>query len=242
MKIFNCLSKQILFVALLLQLSFVCFSQSKLTVKWGIENTRYFQEVKATREQSSAYFPKAKPNDKFYRFFKPTSAYESTLQIFFERHSKLWDKFEDQTKADSLRTKLNFVKFAKEQDPYFYGIAKSLAPQVYFDFIGETKEYVLESIDVTTIRFDEYSGGGFSDKEAWYDIELKHIPGIYNYPVDSKLRFTGSGRATLRFWSDNYYKSFGMTPSGCYMISIKFNFIVDGKKLSVSTNAFKIDV
>ena len=168
--------------------------------------------------------------------------YNDVIQIFFERHWKLWDEFKKQSSSDSSQTKLNFVKFAKDKDPYYYGIAKSLAPRLYFDFIGETKEYVLKSIEVTTISFEEYSGGGFSDNEAWYDIELKHLPGTYIYLVDSKLRFTGSGRAVLRFWSDNYYKGASMTPSGCYMISIKFNFLINGQKTSVSTGTFKIDV
>ena len=168
--------------------------------------------------------------------------YDDVLQIFSERHWKLWDKFEKQPGSDSRQTKLDFVKFAKDNDSYYYGLAKSLAPRLYFDFIGESKEYVLESIEVKTISFVEYSGGGFSDNEAWYDIELKHRPGTYIYPVDSKLRFTGSGRAVLRFWSDNYYKGAGMTPSGCYTISIKFNFLVNGQKTSISSGVFKMDV
>ena len=221
---------------------FLGLTQSKLTVKWGIENTEFFKETMATIEQSSAIFTKAKPNDKKYRFINTTSMYNDVIQIFFERHWKLWDEFKKQSSSDSSQTKLNFVKFAKDKDPYYYGIAKSLAPRLYFDFIGETKEYVLKSIEVTTISFEEYSGGGFSDNEAWYDIELKHLPGTYIYLVDSKLRFTGSGRAVLRFWSDNYYKGASMTPSGCYMISIKFNFLINGQKTSVSTGTFKIDV
>lgn len=221
---------------------FLGLTQTKLTVKWGIENEGLFKETMATKEQNSAVFPKAKPNDKKYRFINTTSMYNDVVQIFFERHGKLWDEFKKQSNGDSSQTKLNFVKFAKDKDPYYYGIAKSLAPRLYFDFIGETKEYVLESIEVTTISFEEYRGGGFSDNETWYDIELKHRPGTYIYPVDSKLRFTGSGRTVLRFWSDNYYKGAGMTPSGCYMISIKFNFLINGQKTSVSTETFKIDV
>jgi hypothetical protein len=238
----KCLNKILLLTKVIILLPLFGLTQPKLSVKWGIENTEFFKESQATKEQNSAFFPNAKKSDKKYRFINTTSMYNDVIQKFFERHWKLWNKFKKQSSQDTMLTKLNFVKYAKSEDPYYYGIAKSLAPRLYFDFIGESQEYVLESIEIKTISFDEYSGGGFSDKEAWYDIELKHIPGIYIYPVDSKLRFTGSGRTVLRFWSDNYYKAAGMTPSGCYMVSIKFNFLINGIKTSVSTEPFKIDV
>lgn len=117
-----------------------------------------------------------------------------------------------------------------------------MAPVLYFDFIGNSQKYVLESIEIKTIDFDEYMGGGFFLNNAWYDIELKHEKGKHLYKVDKKLQFNGSGRAQLRFWSDNYYESMGMSPMGCYLISLKFNFISNGKMISVETEPFKIDV
>ena len=242
MKNLKFLNKGLFIVMITILFPLLGFAQSKLTVKWGIENKDLFQETKATSEQTSAYFPEAKPNDKKYRFINAAPKYNKVAQIFFERHWQLWKEFEKQPKTSATPTKQDFVKFAKEKDPYYYGIAKSLSPSLYFDFVGESKEYVLESIEVKIISFDEYKGGGFSDNEAWYDIELKHMPGTYIYPIDKKLRFTGSGRAILRFCSDNYYENVGLTPVGCYMISIKFNFLIDGIKTSVTTEKFMIDV
>jgi len=236
------LSKQILLMTLIFIASFSGLAQTKLTIKWGIENKGFFEERTASTAQSSASNMKANANVKKYRFITTTSMYKDVVDIFFEKHFTLWDEFKKQSSNDSSQTSLNFVKFAKDNDPYYYGIAKSLAPRLYFDFIGETKEYVLESIEIKTINFQEYQGGGFSDNEAWYDIELKHQLGTYTYPVNNKLRFTGSGRTVLRFWSDNYYKGAGLTPSGCFTISIKFNFFVNGLKTAVSTGVFKIDV
>ena len=217
-------------------------AQNSLTIKWGLENTEYFREIQSTQEQNSTLHPTVKKKDKYYRDFVPNAKYNEVILDFFKRHHKLWDEFKKSSPDKSTLTKLNFARFASEKDPYFAGLVKSLAPKLYFDFVGQSKEYVLESITITTINFEEFKGGGFSINEAWYDIELKHTVGTYNYDVDKKLRFNGSGRAELRFWSDNYYPNFGMTPSGEYTIDIKFNFLIDGEKITVSTGTFKIDV
>ena len=98
-----------------------------------------------------------------------------------------------------------------------------------FDFTGRSEtEYVLDTIEIRTIDFEEYRGGGFFNNEAWYDILLRHTLGIHVYDVDRRLRFTGSGRAVLRFWSDNWYPNVGMAPQGCYFIDITFVFRVNG--------------
>ena len=119
-----------------------------------------------------------------------------------------------------------------------------LGPKLKFDFIGSTKEYVLDSIEVEVLSFEEYrgGGGGFYNNDAWYDVQLHHSGGVSGFAVSTKLRFTGSGSATLRFWSDNFYKGVGLTPTGCYTLSIKFCFLVENKKVIVSTGVFKIDV
>jgi hypothetical protein len=162
--------------------------------------------------------------------------------VLFDRHHPLWEKYIETIGENSELDKENFNLFVKREDPYFYGMAQRMAPVLYFDFVGLNKEYVLETIEIETINFNEYKGGGFFQNNAWYDIELKHEEGIHTYAVNKKLRFVGSGRAELRFWSDNYYKNVGLSPMGCFTINIKFNFIYDGKKVSVQTNPFLIDV
>ena len=85
-------------------------------------------------------------------------------------------------------------------------------------------------------------GGGFLKDYAWYNIILKPIKGKYLFEVNKKLKFSGSGRAELRFWSDNYNATEGMSPMGTYIINLKFNFLSNGKSISVETNPFEIDV
>jgi hypothetical protein len=217
-------------------------AQVSLKLTWGLENTEYFQETKSTKGESPAYHSKAKNHDKYYREFIHDSKYNNDNYEFLKRRYKLWEAFEESTASNKERTKINFLKYVENRDPYFVGMVKRLAPQLYFDFVGISKQYVLESITIATVNFEEFKGGGFSTNEAWYDIELKHKIGEYTYLVDKKFRFSGSGHAVLRFWSDNYYPSFGMTPSGKYTINVKFNFDVDGRKVSVSTGIFKISV
>jgi hypothetical protein len=216
-------------------------AQNGLTVTWGLQNTEYYMEKKSQDLTAANNFQPVK-NGKEYRDFVPGKNYNQVITPLFERIQDLWKKFNTSLPKGAIPTKLEFVKFARNEDPYFAGEATKLAPVLYFDFIGQSKEYILMSITITTIRFDEYMGGGFSMSDAWYDIELKHKKGDFTYNVEKKLRFTGSGRAELRFWSDNYSKQNGMTPSGEYNINIRFNFLVDGKLVSVSTGMFKIDV
>ena len=92
------------------------------------------------------------------------------------------------------------------------------------------------------MAFEEYSGGGFFDRESWYEIELAHLPGRRVVRVDRRLRFTASGRTELRFWSDNFYPAAGITPMGCYTLRLTFYFTASGGAVSVSTGTFKMDV
>jgi hypothetical protein len=79
--------------------------------------------------------------------------------------------------------------------------AIKLAPVLYFDFIGASgKQYVLDRIIIETFEFSEHKGGGFFDRQAWYDIELSKEIGIKTYNVDRKLQFAGNGRAEIRFF------------------------------------------
>jgi hypothetical protein len=216
----------------------------KLKLVWGIENSEYFKESKVDKEGTGAIHTTPKKGAKLYRFVSSSDLYRPILFEFFDRHHKLWDNFIKQNPQirTNVNNKTDFITFAKKEDPYYLGLTKKLAPQLYFDFTGGNQEYTLESISIQTISFEEYKGGGFSQNEAWYDIILKHIPGIYTYNVDKKLAFNTNGRAVLRFWSDNYYVNMGLTPTGCYTLKITFNFIANGIKESVSTEVFKMDV
>lgn len=231
-----------LLILLLTVIPTFVYCQDSLVLKWGLESTRYFEEMQVGKAYNSAIRIPAEEGDTLYRFFTTNQKYEKVIMTIFARHNKLWDLYRESIGKESEPDKKDFISYARREDPYYLGLTKEMAPVLYFDFIGVSKEYVLESIEIETIDFGEYMGGGFYQKNAWYDIELKHELGKHKYDVDKKLRFVGSGRAELRFWSDNYYKYMGMSPMGCYVINIKFNFICDGSNISVQTNPFKIDV
>ncbi|TKC59202.1 hypothetical protein FBD94_16860 [Pedobacter hiemivivus] len=217
--------------------------RSELTLKWGLQGSKLlFEEKTATKGQNSAIHPPRKKNEKLYRFIAPSGDYNDIFQPIAERHHILWEKFMT-TKPDESKIQKLYSDYTKKHDPYLSSSTTSLAPRLYFDFIGKSnKVYILQSITVETINFEEYSGGGFINNLAWYDIVLNHKIGTKIYPVDKQLTFNTNGRAELRFFSDNYYPSFGMAPMGCYTIRIRFNFESDKKLVSASTEIFKIDV
>lgn len=219
------------------------YSQAqKLEVNWGIESGLR-EEVAATAEQNKAQSPKAKKGEPTYRYFRVTPEYNDVSQMMMDRHWKIWPLYKQSLPKGQQPSRVGYRKFVEEKDPSFYGFVDQLAPRLFFNFLGESgKQYVLESIVEKTLRFDEYSGPGFTDNEEWYDIVLSHQPGLRTSPVASMLRFTASGRANLRLWSDNFNENSGLTPMGCYLIEITFNFRVDGKTVSVKTEAFKIDI
>ncbi|RLA98673.1 MAG: hypothetical protein DRG83_14205 [Deltaproteobacteria bacterium] len=214
-----------------------------LLIKFGLESPYFYTETKATMHQDASYWPPRKEGEKLYRYFTIRGGkeiYLRHLSQLIRRHNALWESYCNYT---NNRTREGFLQFVKQRDPFYAGSLKNIAPVLYFDFIGESnKVYILDEIEVHTIGFSEYRGGGFFDKEAWYDILLKPRTGTYRYDVGKKLRFNGSGRLELRFWSDNYYPNTGYTPRGCYTIEIVFHFLTDGKPLSVGTGIFKIDV
>jgi hypothetical protein len=176
------------------------------------------------------------------------------------RHFGLWDQFDNENGANATvralendssngQTQLaelreRFLTWKRAQDPFCAAQARMMAPEIYFDFVAaDGDEHVLDSITIYTIHFDEYRGGGFSEREAWYDIEVKHEQGHYTYAFDKRLVFSGHGRTVLRLWSDNYYASNGwMCPMGEYIIDIKFYFTASGKVESIATGLFAIDI
>src|SRR5262249_6712293 len=135
------------------------------------------------------------------RYFtvKGNSLQEDVSQFVASRHLVAWARYEARVPL-AARSKESYVEFLRHDDVELLGIMKSLAPTLYFDFVGASgREYVLDSLEVVTMSFDEYSGGGFFDSEAWYDVTLQHRPGKQEIGVNKRLRFTGSGRAQLRF-------------------------------------------
>lgn len=235
--------EKILAVILVLIATNAVAEDNNFHVKWGLENPYFYSELKATKRQNAAMWPPVENGEVLYRYFtirEHDSTFWRKAEPLFSRHHKLWNQYQSQQKKPNRE---DYLRFVRSQDPFFAGSIKEMAPVLFFDFIGiGAKEYVLDSIEVNTVDFEEYAGGGFFDKAAWYDIVLSTRAGIKRYEVDKKLRFNGSGRAELRFWSDNYYPTMGMAPMGCFTIDITFHFLVDGKRESVTTGVFKIDV
>jgi hypothetical protein len=164
----------------------------------------------------------------------------------FER---LWDKYRRSAPTpgahaatDAARDR--FRAYLASEDPKCVGQLKKTAPRLYFDFTADTAaQFVLERVEVTTLKFSEYRGGGFAEKEAWYDILLSHREGVRAYFPEPRLVFKEHGRVTLRLWSDNFYPSVGwIAPMGEYTIDIRFVFSTADKTVTVSTGPFKIDV
>jgi hypothetical protein len=218
-------------------------AEDALALKWGLEKPDFYSEMEATMRQDAARWPPKEKEDNIYRYFtikENQSRYWRLAERLSARHHSLWDSYSESVQST---TQDGYLRYVEHNDPYFSGSIKEMAPVLYFDFIGVGgKEHVLESIEVRTVSFSEYSGGGFIDKEAWYDIVLSHNLGTKLHKVERKLRFKGSGRTELRFWSDNYYPSVGLAPMGCFAIEITFHFLVEGKAKHISTGVFKIDV
>jgi len=217
-------------------------AQNNLTIRYALSAGDY-KETQVPREQNSAYFPKTKKGEKLYRFFSPGRDHEVFSSQISKRHEDLYQKFRQEYKGQDVN-QVNFANYAKDHDSYYYTAMGYLAPAIKFDFIGATKEYVLDSIEIEVLGFEEYrgGGGGFFNDDAYYDILLPHRGGTRVLAVGKKLRFNGSGSATLRFWSDNFYQVVGFCPMGCYTINIKFHFLSDNRKVVVASGLFKIDV
>jgi hypothetical protein len=237
------LSRSAAYFALLVSLS---AEAQDISLKWGLQNRWSYREEMRAMDEDAAVRKKTK--EKTYRAFafsEQSGVVEPMLKCF-ERHFRLWDRFK-KAAAGGGGGKLDrqaFEQFKAVEDPACDQQAKKQAPVLYFDFTSGSKEqFVLETIEVTTLGFSEYKGGGFSKEEAWYDITLAHKPGKKRYDVARRLVFSETGRCELRLWSDNYYEGQGwIAPMGEYLIDIKFIFSAAGMEKSVSTGPFKIDV
>lgn len=216
-------------------------ADDRLAMTWGLDRPYFYSEVPASLEESAVnqIDEKSQP----YRYFtilEHDAAYARRAQPLWERNNYAWETYKE---SNADRSREAYIEYLKVSDPYILAALRNLAPVLYFDFMGAGEsEYVLQAIEVRTIAFVEYAGGGFSDKQAWYDIVLSTKPGAKQYEVGSKLRFRGSGRAELRLWSGNYHPNMNSSPMGCYTIDITFHFLSDGRPTKVATGIFKIDV
>lgn len=175
------------------------------------------------------------------RAFRMSSLGDTAMQQYFPRHHKLLGAYKGAHPGTSTIPRSAFVAWAKQQDPYFVLLGRSLVPSLYFDFVGNSTQYVLDQISVRTIRFEEYSGGGFFDANSWYDIELSTLPGVRNVNVGKRLRFTGSGRTEITFFSSNYYPNAAMTPQGSFTIELSFHFSLGAERCTTRTGPFMLD-
>ena len=232
---------RVLCVSILLLLVGTNAWAADLAVIWGLDGPVEYRERRATAEQNAAQNPPAAAGAETYRYFNMVEPDHSRAVLpLYDRTMALYQLHRDRGGAPTMSA---FAAFVREKDHFLADSLQRVAPRLYFDFIGENQtEYVLTGIIVDVLDYFEYRGGGFAQDEAWYDLVLTPEPGAYHYPIDRKLRFTGSGRAEIRFSSNNFYDNVGLSPIGAYMINLVFEFLADGKRVTVETGAFKIDV
>jgi len=210
-------------------------------LRWGLQNTFSYSEGVRPRDGDAASRAKGPRTLRAFEFKEKDAKVREPMLKCFQRHDQLWDEFRKRSPQPGQEA---FEAFKRERDPFCDQFARQLAPSLYFDFNAPGGEpYVLQAIEVRTLGFSEYRGGGFARQEAWYDIVLPHKPGTRRYPVDKRLSFTGTGRCELRLWSDNQYPAMGwLAPMGEYTIDIRFIFSAGGREVSVATGPFKVDV
>jgi hypothetical protein len=225
----------------------------KIDMRWGLENTwSYYEPAQGRAEDEDAATHSPKSTTARYRTFAFAEGKAEVLEPFLtclNEFMRLWDQYRRSAPAPSAGTTADFARdqfrsFVACEDPKCIGQLKRTAPRLYFDFTADTAEqFVLERVEVTTLKFSEYRGGGFAEKEAWYDILLSHRKGVKSYFPEPRLVFKEHGRVTLRLWSDNFYPDVGwIAPMGEYTIDIRFVFATMGKTVTVNTGPFKIDV
>lgn len=223
----------------------------KVDMKWGLENTwSYYEEAQGRADDEDAAIRRPKSKARRYRAFTFAERRPEVLQPWLaclQGIERLWAKYQASSPTPGAAVAAGpdpFRKYLAREDPKCIGQLQKTAPRLYFDFTSDTSgQFVLERLEITTLRFSEYRGGGFAEKEAWYDIELSHRKGVKRYLPEPRLVFKEHGRVTLRLWSDNFYPNMGwMAPMGEYTIDIRFVFSTAGQTVTVSTGPFKIDV
>ena len=218
-------------------------SAQQLRVRWGLDApTDYYEEKLATARQNAADWSHTNEDEETFRYF--TIVEPAHTNAVSPLNIRLVEWYDQRPERGADATRHAFLTYVRAHDPYLVDRFRSLAPRLFFDFVGSVHtQYVLTDIIVEVLDFSEYRGGGFADDEYSYHIMLVPEPGTYRYEIDRRLRFTGSGRAELTFFSDNFYSTVGLSPMGAYMIDITFIFLANGaNSVEVVTGPFKIDV
>jgi len=239
------------FCALTLSLLAVDAIAQAINLKWGLENTWSYLEPPGGRSENEdlSYRPN-EPKAKRYRAFEFKDRSAEVREPWLACINAVMEKYKTYERSapkpqSGEDPRENYMRYLRREDPSCVGQFKKTAPRLYFDFSGTAaEEMVLERVEIKTLRFSEYKGGGFAEREAWYDILLSHKPGTKVYTPEPRLVFAGHGRVVLRLWSDNFYPpSLGwVAPMGEYKIDIRFVFSTGGKSVTVDTGPFKIDV
>jgi hypothetical protein len=238
---------KLLFPILFLLYSINANAQNLSLVNFGNENVEYYNNINVNilSETHQWINELSEIPSTYYKFTKTN--YNDPIYECIERHVKLWEQYKKNcSKNDLTPNKDKFFAIKQERDPYCTQYAKQSAPVLFFDFAGvPSNTYILTRIDIETLGFEQYFGGGFEIGEAWYDIILRHKEGIKTYILERRLAIVnGIGRIQLRLWSDNYDASYGwIAPMGLYVIKIKFWFSINGtNEISINTTSFAIDV
>ena len=174
-------------------------------MKWGLENTwSYYEERQGRPDYDRDGLPKAR-NDAIPGVCLRRRQERSCVPWLscIDGIKQLWNRYQRKAptpgigaNADAGRNQ--FREYIALEDPKCIGQLKKTAPRLYFDFTTDTTEqFVLERVEVRTLSFSEYKGGGFAEKEAWYDILLSHREGLRSYIPEPRLVFKEHGRVTL---------------------------------------------
>ena len=127
-----------------------------------------------------------------------------------------------------------------DYDPGLKQMINILSPLL--TFTSDSKDsLLLEGISKKTFQFGAYPGGGFCGESNWNDDVLSHTIGSKKYELKNLFSFLKIGTLNLRFFTDYFFRNVGSAPIGNYLIQIKFEFLRNGNRETVSTEIFKID-
>ena len=239
------------------------YAQNLSLNNWGLENKWAYFETKRTLEQNPCE-SKPSSNGRLYRTFAFSQRKEVTdvVSDCDSRSSQAWEAFNrnrgnlnissspGKTSDLSNPELIAFTDFREQKDLYCVASEnRKILPKLYFDFIADSEDrYFLKQIEIKTERFTECKAGGFIEKEALYDVYLSPKEGGVTVKELSEseertLTFSEYGRIILRLRSKNFYPKAGWkTGFGEYLIYICFIFEVAGKRVTVYTGEFKIDL